>query len=184
MTRRRIFTDEGTALRSGFTLLEMVVSIGIFSVLITITIGAVIAINKAQLKASNIQTVVDNIRFSLESMTKEMRTATDFQPRVPLAHPQAYAELYFTRSDGTISGYCVEANALKKVTGAPVCAGSAVTSEDIVVENITFFVIGQDAGPTDGQPRITIFLTARSSDTRLETNFHLQTTITPRIRDF
>lgn len=169
--------------RAGFTLLEMVVSFGIFAVVIVTAVGAVIAINGAQIKAVNIQNIQDNIRFALESMTKEMRTGKNFVPSGGSA--PAYSTLAFTRSDGTQITYCLQGSALRKITGSgsDCAAAFAVTSDAINVERIVFYVIGHTAGAADGQPRLTVSLQASSRDVRYPTAFRLQTTVVQRERD-
>ncbi|MBI4132432.1 MAG: hypothetical protein HY474_02255 [Candidatus Sungbacteria bacterium] len=179
-----VFTERSdSSFSEGFTLLEMVVSFGIFAVVIVTAIGAVIAISNAQVKAANTQNVQDNLRFALESMTKEMRTGRTFAPSG--GNPPAYAALTFLRSDGVQVTYCSRAGALRKVTGANTdcAAGSDVTSDAVTVEQLVFYIVGQAAGASDGQPRITVALRASSSDRRFPTTFRLQTTIVQRERD-
>ena len=161
----------------------MVVSFGIFGVVIVTAIGAVLTINNAQIKASNIQSIQDNLRFAVEAMTKEMRTGRGFLPSGGSA--PAYGALTFTRSDGATVGYCLQDGAVRKITGASgdCTLGSPVTSETIVVDRLIFYAIGQGAGPSDGQPRLTVSLRAHSKDPRLATTFRLQTTVTQRERD-
>ncbi len=160
----------------------MVVSFGIFSVVIITAVGAVIAINNAQVKAANIQNIQDNLRFGLESMTKEIRTGKNFLPAG--GNAPAYTALTFVRSDGAPITYCVAGQALRKLTGSGDCTtASAVTSDAVIIEQLVFYVIGQAAGAADGQPRITVSLRARSRDARLATTFRLQTTVLQRERD-
>lgn len=168
---------------AGFTLLEMVVSFGIFAVVVVIAVGAVLAISNAQVKATNIQDIQDNLRFALESMTKEMRSATAFTPAG--GSPPAYASLAFTRSDGERVMYCLLDGAVRKITGPSTnCVdGSAITASAIEVQQLIFYAIGTSAGPADGQPRITVSLRARSTDPKFAASFQLQTTIVPRERD-
>ncbi|MBI2054994.1 MAG: hypothetical protein HYT39_02760 [Candidatus Sungbacteria bacterium] len=63
---------------SGFTLLEMIVSLGMFSVLIIASIGVILGVSRAQTKTANLQTIQDNIRFSMELITRELRTGSDY----------------------------------------------------------------------------------------------------------
>ncbi|MDP3727105.1 MAG: type II secretion system protein [bacterium] len=182
---RSSFGVRRSSFRDGFTLLEMVVSFGIFSVVIVTAVGALIAISGAQSKAVNIQSIQDNVRFALESMTKEMRTGKSFVPSGGTA--PAYTMLSFVRSDGTQVTYCRGGSALKKISGSGgdcVTAGSPITSDAVIVEQVVFYVIGQAVGMFDGQPRMTIALKARSSDPKLATSFRLQTTVVQRERDF
>lgn len=177
--------------RGGFTLLEMIVSFGIFTVVIVTAVGAVLAINDAHIKAGNIQNIQDNLRFSLESMTKEMRSGKDFRLPSVDGCPPACPQINFTRSDNASVGYCRGNDALRKMTGTTDCSdtdcsGDGVCSSDmtdpgLVIEGLKFYVIGQGSG--DGQPRITVSLRARSRDPDLATGFKLQTTVVQRERD-
>lgn len=169
--------------RIGFTLLEMVVSFGIFSVVIITAFGALLSINSAQIKAANIQNIQDNLRFALESMAREMRFGKSFIPSDG-AGP-AYLQIAFTRRDGTAVGYCLNDTMIKQLSGGSSnCSlGSVVTDESIVVDQLVFYLIGQAPPPDNVQPRITIVIRAHSKDPKLATSFALQTTITPRLRD-
>lgn len=170
---------------SGFTLLEMLISTGIFSVVIVIAVGAMLSINQAQVKASNIQNVQDNIRFTLEYMAKEIRTGSDFS--VGGCGTAGCSQLRFTRQEGASVLYCFEDAVIKRQT--PVvgdCSqGSAMTSSAVAVGKLFFYVVGQALGPADGQPRVTIVIEAQSVSpaVRLETHFEVQTTVTARQRD-
>jgi prepilin-type N-terminal cleavage/methylation domain-containing protein len=66
----------GSRLPAGFTLLEMIVSLGVFSAAILIILGAILSINDAQKKMINIQAVEDNLRFALDTMSREIRTGS------------------------------------------------------------------------------------------------------------
>ncbi len=67
------------ALKRGFSLLELIVAIGVFSVVATMATGSLFILFKAQQKAVNVQAVQDNIRFGLETMAREIRTGVEFQ---------------------------------------------------------------------------------------------------------
>ncbi len=166
----------------GFTLLEMVVAIGIFTMIIVIAIAAVIGISEAELKSRNIQSIQDNLRFSLEAMTKELRTGINFTPSG--GTPPAYSQVNFTASDGASVGYCLRDGAIRRLEGTSDCtSGSPITANEIVVSRLVFYVIGNSPGPGDGQPRLSVAIRARSADPKLLTALDLQTTITPRARD-
>ena len=172
------------ASHKGFTLLEMLISTGIFAVVIITAVGAMISLNQAQVKATNIHNIQDNVRFAIEFMTKEIRTGTNFT--VFGCNPSGCTEIRFTRQQGDNVGYCLSSGAMFRFILPSTCAtGSAVTSSAVVINKLFFNVIGHTVGPTDGQPRITVTVEARSVNPtlRLETNFDLQTTITSRARD-
>jgi len=62
----------------GFTLIEMIVSLGLFSIVITISVGALLVLiaTNEQLQAE--QSVMTNLSFALDSMTREIRTGTNY----------------------------------------------------------------------------------------------------------
>jgi prepilin-type N-terminal cleavage/methylation domain-containing protein len=168
----------------GFTLLEMLISTGIFAVVIITAVGAMVSLNQAQVKASNIQNIQDNLRFTLEFMTKEIRTGTNFT--VFGCSSSGCTEIRFTRQQGDNIGYCISAGAILRFVPPVVCSsGSAITSSAVTVNKLFFNIIGHTIGPSDGQPRITVTVEARSVNPtlRLETDFDLQTTVTARARD-
>ncbi len=177
----------------GFTLLEMIVAGGIFTAVVTIAVGAVLAIGQAQVKASNIQNVQDNLRFALELISREMRTGRDFRLPATPGCPPACGEVFFTatrivggNAQSYDVGYCFDAVAqeLRRFLVLGGCAGGVpVTDESIRLEEAVFYVIGETIGASDGQPRITTILRASSRDPRLVTTFRLQTTVTQRDRD-
>lgn len=65
--------------RQGFSLLELIVAVGVFSVVATIAVGALLSISKAGKKAFYIQVNQDNLRFTLETIAREARTGYCYQ---------------------------------------------------------------------------------------------------------
>lgn len=59
--------------RRGFTLIEIIVSLGIFSVVAVVALGALVKIITANKKAQTIQAAVTNINFAIDSMSREIR---------------------------------------------------------------------------------------------------------------
>jgi prepilin-type N-terminal cleavage/methylation domain-containing protein len=62
----------------GFTLVEMIVSLALFSVVAVIAIGALLKVIDANDKAQSIQSSVTDLNFALESMSRDLRTGTDY----------------------------------------------------------------------------------------------------------
>lgn len=172
------------ATASGFTLLEMLVSVGIFSVVVITAISVLISIRDAQQKAGNIQNIQDNIRFLMEFMTKEMRQGSQYAGTGCVL--DACTGLSFRSATGQTIGYCLDASVIRRTVGGIACgSGSAMTSNNAAITRLVFYLVGETAGPSDGQPRVTIAIGGRSSiaKIKLKSEFDLQTTITQRIRD-
>ncbi|MBU6427196.1 type II secretion system GspH family protein [Patescibacteria group bacterium] len=61
---------------SGFTLIEMIVALGLFSVVAVIALGSLVKIISANQKAQALQATFTNLNFALESMSRELRMGT------------------------------------------------------------------------------------------------------------
>ena len=59
--------------KKGFTLIEMIVSLAIFSVVAVIALGSLVRIMSANQKAQSLHSAMTNIGFALESMSRELR---------------------------------------------------------------------------------------------------------------
>lgn len=177
----------------GFTLFEMVVSIGLFSVLIITAAGVTLSVSNAQIKSQNIQANIDNIRFSLELITKEMRTGTAWALTSTCA--PVGSEITFTTSLNETRVYFLNSatevimRSKVPISGAD-CANPLIvkpfTADEVKVNRLNFsFTQGQLPGPNDGQPRATITMkvTSRNPKEQLQSSMDLQTTIVQRLRD-
>lgn len=60
----------------GFTLIELLVSISIFSIVVLVVMGAVMSIISANRKAQTMTSVINNLDFALESMTRTIKTGS------------------------------------------------------------------------------------------------------------
>ncbi len=69
-------------LKKGFTLIEMIVSLAIFSVVAVVALGAMMRIMSANQKAQAIQSAVTNLGFALEAMSREMRVGNSIHPLI------------------------------------------------------------------------------------------------------
>ena len=88
--------NDGHTMNRGFTLIEMIIALGIFTAIILLSIATILSLNTAQKKAINLQNVHDNIRFALETMAKEIRRGNNFSR--PCEWPSGCSELSFRQS--------------------------------------------------------------------------------------
>ncbi len=66
------------ATRAGFTLIEMMVAVALFSVVMVISVGVLISVVNASRRAEAVQAVIDNLDFALDDMSRTIRTATTY----------------------------------------------------------------------------------------------------------
>ncbi len=69
------YTKPNTA---GFTIIELIVSLGLFAVVSTISVGSLIVLINNNRDLREEQSLITNITFALDMMTREMRTGFDY----------------------------------------------------------------------------------------------------------
>ncbi len=75
--------------QKGFTLVEMIVSIAIFTIVAVIAVGALLKIVDANKKAQSLKTTINNVNFLFEAISREMRVGSRYRcaPSFPSALP-------------------------------------------------------------------------------------------------
>jgi prepilin-type N-terminal cleavage/methylation domain-containing protein len=63
---------------NGFTLVEMMVAIAVFSIVMVTAMSALLNVVDANNKARSLKTAINNISFALEGISKDMRMGTDY----------------------------------------------------------------------------------------------------------
>lgn len=188
----------------GFTLIEMLVSVAIFSIVMTIALGSLLAMSESDRKAQTLKSVINNLNFALDSMSRSIRTGINYHcdmsqgvatsPRdcastagTSFSFLSAEGETVMYRlqnqgSDRTVCGQpagsvgCIARSTDNGVTF------SAITSPEVVVSSMSFYVTGAES--VGVQPKVTILLSGsvQSSGTG-QTPFFLQTSVTQRLYD-
>lgn len=177
----------------GFTLIELMVSVTIFSIVMTIALGSLFSIAAAERKAETLKSIVNNLHFALESMSRSIRTGTDYNCGGPASGDCAAGAtiLYFIDAQGRNISYCRGNISTCSDTGTAILqsigggAYAPITATEAVIANFSFYVIGSERYPTDSlQPRVTITLNGyvKVSETQQST-FTIQTTVTQRVYD-
>lgn len=161
---------------SGFTLMEMIVALGIFVIALTISLGAVLKFKDIQRSTTAVNQLQENLRFALEYMAKEMRTGKNFS----CSNCNGGNNVSFTNAKGENVSYKLEGNRLKKSTSGG--GFLPLTSPRVRIESLQFFASGISSG--DGQqPKILIKIKSSIRDKNTLMNFNLQTLISSRNPD-
>lgn len=84
----------------GFTLLEMIVSMGIFTIVAVIAVGSLVRISSLNRQAQSLQAATNNINYILESMSREMRVGSTYHCTNAIVYNQGSAGLTFNICDG------------------------------------------------------------------------------------
>ncbi|MBI2587953.1 prepilin-type N-terminal cleavage/methylation domain-containing protein [Candidatus Azambacteria bacterium] len=167
MKKRQMPLKEG----AGFTLLEMLVSIGIFALFIGLGAGLFLSVLRGERHAAAFRAVQENIRFSMETMAREMRTGKGFS--------MLGSELSFTNARGESVRYRLRGGAIERSSDGGLSFGR-MTSDRVNVATFAFRLAGE-AKSDQKQPRFTMLIDAKATDKRVSIpSLHLQTTITQR----
>ena len=175
-------TEEKKNARRGFTLVEMLVTVALFSILVSVAVGGFVRALRTERQISGMMSTESNASIALEEMTREMRTGYLFTPLScsGTQQPQTCAGIQFFNANGQQVTYARDASGMLTRTttsSEPLMGGNVSTTF------LSFTVFGDVSGndATHWPPRITIDLGVAPSSTNLPSStVNLQTTISAR----
>lgn len=65
--------------QTGFSLIEVLVSLALFAIVVTMSVGTMIILIDANAKAQVTQSIVSNASFALDSMARDIRTGSNYR---------------------------------------------------------------------------------------------------------
>ncbi len=165
----------------GFTLIELMVSVAIFTMVMVVALGALLSIAAAERKAETIKSVISNLDFALDSMSRSIRTGINYDCNPSLPVSGAPTNDCAASPGATSIGFqAVEASLPGCIIGSPCmvvyCLGNAgscnstgtsilrsinngtflpITSSDVIISNFTLYVKGSSRAD-QVQPKVTI----------------------------
>jgi len=177
--------------KKGFTLIEVIVASSLFITVVTISTGALISIISANSKAQSVTSVMHNINFALEDLSRRARVGTEYQCDGSKDDCTDGSTFSFIYSDGNRYLYKLgsgaNANQIVQKIGDN-GAETPITAAEVSVQSLRFVVSGMypkistTGGSTDQvQPRMFIVLKGKAGDKPgQQTDFVIQTSITKR----
>ena len=188
---------------SGFTLVEMMVAIAVFSIVMVMAMGALLNVIESNNKAQSIKTAVDNISFALEGISKDMRMGTEYScskdgsnfngdcsdggmaisfKSSKSGNPYVYYKFLINdKSIGQILS-CVSVGNTSGTDCDNPTGYLPLTSSEVNLTSVVFYVLGSDSSkapiPNRTQPRAIIVVEGTAgSKAKTQTSFDLQTSI-------
>lgn len=180
---------------AGFTLVELLVSLALFSIVVMISIGTLLSLVDANRQAQNLTSVANNLNFAVDAMARSISTGTDYYcgsgavgngwssgSARDCASSESDQWLRFEDDDGDTITYYMQSGALWRIKGGTT---QRLTAPEIVVDATGFVVTGTARGGNTVQPTVTIMIqaTAGGGDAATDSTFSVQTTVTQRVLD-
>ncbi|MEX2369294.1 MAG: type II secretion system protein [Candidatus Paceibacterota bacterium] len=176
---------------TGFTLVEVIVSMSIFAVAVTMVMVGLLSVLDSSKQARAQADAVDNLNFVVDDMIRRIRTGYAFNCAGMGDCPAGADRFSFTSSevDNDVGsnprvtyelGTTLDGNGQIQRTISTDGNTVPMTSPDINVTNLTFYTVGTRTGDNE-QSRVMILIEAEAGAGDLLETFSLQTTVTQRL---
>lgn len=190
--------------KGGYTLIETLVSLGLFMVVAFVAISALLLITDTHRRAQSTRTIVDSLDFTIEEIVRSVRSgrsyncgsASDLTDQISAGNNgigtfrncSAGTYIAFEAPGGNTQSasdqviYRLNANSIEKSTNGGV-SFLVLTDPNVTINDFNFYVTG--SGPLDDiQSKALIVLRA---ETKIKANekavFNIQTTVAQRFTD-
>ncbi len=197
---------------AGFTLVEILVSIAIFSVVVMISMGSVVTVLQTNRKAQALESVMNNLNIALDTMTTDLRFGTNYDcvvggsiynyvPNPPDCNVGGAEHVGFIDRDLSPKIYYLSNGVIKVKhfvglynTTEPTLPQSfsssgsdddlSLTASSVQITNLRFYVSGSTLSG-GSQPKIIVVLQGKVEGVGgTGTSFNLQTTVSQRKPNF
>ena len=188
---------------TGFTLIELMVSLTVFTVVMVISMGSILSVLDDNHKSQTMRAVMDNLNFTLEGMTRTIRFGENYHCgssgdiTMPLDCPSVgQSILNVLDSDGQTITYSLDGTRISKIVVTGINRGTYyITSADVTITKLVFYVLGSSPYPPTGntcatigfdclQPNVIVIMSGYSgTKPTTKTTFSLETTLSQRKLD-
>jgi prepilin-type N-terminal cleavage/methylation domain-containing protein len=166
----------------GFTLVEMLVSVSLFAIVLVVILGSILTIIDVNRKSQSLTTVMNDLNFSLESLTRTIKTGSLSDVNDESA---VYDALTITNQDDVEVTYSFEETDIDGETRGRIDrvvdgdTAISITSDEVDIDVAEFTVFNDD--DDNKQTRVLILLkgVVRVSP-RISSEFFIQTTVSQR----
>lgn len=187
----------------GFSLIELLVSLSIFTIVVTMSVGCLLVLIDANAKAQNMQQVMTNITFALDSIAREVRTGSSFHCSYGGSDVDEFETqdcvnggyLSLVEGGSSLTGGSSDSRIYYRYNSSDMTADRRVgtngtwfplTSADVTVTDMSFYVYNSDTGVDgdDKQAYVTIYIAGHAGELEtVDSSFAVQTTVAKRILD-
>ncbi len=148
-------TARRSRMSGGYTLIELIVAVGLFAIVVTLATGAYLVMIGVQRQTQALATGINNLSFSFESMATAMRTGTNYcGGGLPCADNAATLTVFTFRDSGggyvtyALTGTAIGVCRNPSSAGAYCYTYTALTESAVRVTSLTFRPSGTATGDT------------------------------------
>jgi Tfp pilus assembly protein PilW len=183
----------------GYTIIETMIAVSLFVLIVTLGMGALLNANVLHKKSENMRSILDNLSFIMEDISRSLRTGYNYHCLIPnqAALPDPFVGrdcvgglvgIAFEAENGDPNVnadqwvYYIQAGRIYKISNGE--AAVALTPVEVVVEQFSFTVDGSLPPPGNTeQPFVTIKIVGNITEKGVVTPFALQTAVSQRALD-
>jgi hypothetical protein len=181
----------------------MIVATALFSIVMLVSVGALLSLVGASRKVQSLQSVMDNLNISLDGMVRAIRMGSNFHcgggnyqltrdcPSAdgPASDHYVFAfKPYNSKPEDQPWVYSYDPATKRLYKSENGAAPIAITAPEVSIDNLQFYVVGSDRGcsvtPCNTiQPKVVILLEGTAGSDKAKTSFHVQVTAVQRLLD-
>ena len=169
----------------GYTLLELIVSLAIFSMVMVIVTGAYLMLINLDREVRATNQTVSTLSFTVDSMARSIRTGSNYS--CESGGINNCKQFTFTDSSGQTQHYCRKTdNTIGQYTTGNCTTATSITDPSITIDTLTFVLVG--VGASDNvQPQViftmhgTMPTGAAGTGASKKAEFTIQTSATERL---
>lgn len=147
-----------TPKRAGFTLVELMISVGIFALVMVLASGAYLMMISFNRQTQATVTGINNLSFALESMTRTIRTGINYDCGVNCASIGSNT-FSFTDENGNPASYFLSGTSIQETVNS---VTSALTDPSVTILSLKFYAYDTNRGDPK-QSRVTMIITGTVS---------------------
>ena len=187
--------------KKGYTLIETMVAVSLFIVIVMTGLTTLLNANLLNQKSRDLRSIMDNLSFILEDMSRNLRTGSNYQcfdsahPNIFLGSPASCQNgwaIAFEPAGGNVNSnndqwiYYIsnDGKIFKSVDGGNTSV--QLSPDEVTITSVYGFSVLGAEGPTSGdrqQPFVTIRLVGVINFKNVVTPFSLQTSVSQRYLD-
>lgn len=167
---------------SGYTLVELIVAVGLFSFVMTLSSGAYLMMIGLNRQAQGVAIGIDDLSFALETMTRDIRTGSAYDCGGLGDCPSGASSFSFLNRNGVPVTYSLSGESLVKTINS---TQNTLTDPSVSITSLMFYASGTAPAPADyQQSRVVIIVSGTvSTGPEKEEPFTVETAATMRGTD-